>query len=226
MPPVFSTLCKRIGLVALGAAATGGSALAMAIDSEVKAELVLHPPQLKWSHKGVMSSLDHKSIRRGYQVYKMVCSACHSMKFTAYRHLVDVCFTESEAKAEAEEKMAEDGPDEMGQMFQRPGKLTDFFQSPFPNDAAAAAANNGAIPPDLSLIALARHGEEDYIFHLLMGYCEPPAGIDLDFGQYFNPYFPGGAIGMAQPLYNEMIEYDDGTPPTLSQVSCSIIIQK
>ncbi len=91
------------------------------------------------------------------------------MRFTAYRHMVDVCFTEKEAKAEAEEILVEDGPNEDGNMFQRPGKLSDYFPNPFPNDNAAAAANNGAIPPDLSFMALARHGEGDYLYHLLNG---------------------------------------------------------
>merc|ERR1711973_499052 len=161
--------------------------------------------------------LDHASVRRGYQVYKQVCAACHSLRYMAYRNLVDVTHTEAEAKAEAEEVQVQDGPDETGEMFMRPGKLSDYFPKPFAN--AAAAANNGAIPPDLSYIVLARHGNEDYIYHLLNGYCDPPAGIDLREGQHFNPYYPGGTIGMAAPLYNEIIEYDDGTPATLSQLS-------
>ncbi len=140
------------------------------------------------------------------------------MRFTAYRHMVNVCFTEKEAKAEAEEILVEDGPNEDGMMYQRPGKLADYFPKPFANDAAAAAANNGAIPPDLSYMVLARHGGEDYLYHLLNGYCDPPAGVELGEGQHFNPYFPGGAIGMAPPIYNEIIEYDDGTPATQSQV--------
>merc|ERR1712115_129550 len=162
---------------------------------------------------------DHASIRRGYQVYKQVCAACHSLRYMAYRNLVGVSHTELEAKTEAEEIQTMDGPDETGEMFMRPGKLSDYFPKPFANDAAAAAANNGAIPPDLSYIVLARHGNEDYIYHLLNGYCDPPAGIDLREGQNFNPFCPGGAIGMAPPLYNEIIEYEDGTPATLSQLA-------
>ena len=132
---------------------------------------------------------------------------------------VDVSNTEAEAKTEAEEVQVQDGPDETGEMFMRPGKLSDYFPKPFANDAAAAAANSGAVPPDLSYIVLDRHGNEDYIYHLLNGYCDPPAGIELRDGQHFNPYYPGGAIGMAAPLYNEIIEYDDGTPATLSQLA-------
>jgi len=189
------------------------------LDQEVRADLILHPPRLPWSHSGIIDSLDHDSIRRGFQVYKQVCAACHSMRFLAFRNLIGVSHTEEEVKALAEEEQVMDGPAEDGEMFMRPGKPSDYFPLPFANDAAAAAANNGAIPPDLSFITLARHGGEDYIYHLLNGYCDPPAGIEMKEGQYFNPYFPGGAISMAPPIYNEIIEYDDGTPATMSQVA-------
>ncbi|MCL4124862.1 UNVERIFIED_CONTAM: hypothetical protein GTU68_057604 [Idotea baltica] len=109
-------------------------------------------------------------------------------------------------------------------MFQRPGKLSDRFPSPYPNDEAARAANNGALPPDLSLITSARHGGENYIFALLTGYCDPPAGINIREDLYFNPYFPGGAIGMAKALYNETIEYGDGTPATASQLAKDVSV--
>lgn len=98
------------------------------------------------------------SVRRGYEVYKQVCAACHSMRFIAYRNLVGVSHTEEEAKAEAAEQMVTDGPDDQGNMFQRPGKLSDYFPNPYANEEAARAANNGAYPPDLSYIVLARHG--------------------------------------------------------------------
>jgi len=203
----------------MGSLFGGGSALALALDDSVKADLTLHAPALPWSHNGHLDSLDHASIRRGYQVYKQVCSACHSLRFIAYRNLVGVSHTEAEAKGEASEVMVTDGPNEAGDMFQRPGKLADYLPKPYANDNAAAAANNGAIPPDLSYIALARHGGENYVYHLLTSYCDPPAGIELREGQNFNPYFPGGAIGMAAPIYNEIIEYDDGTPATQSQLA-------
>jgi len=213
------TLGKKVALALLGTGAGGAAAVAAALDDSVKADLVLHPPKLPWSHNGPLESLDHASIRRGYQVYKQVCSACHSMRFLAFRNLIDVAYSEEEAKELAMDVMVVDGPNDAGEMFERPGKLSDYFPKPYPNDEAASAANNGAIPPDLSFIALARHGREDYIYHLLTSYCDPPAGIELMDGQHFNPYFPGGAIGMAAPLYNEIIEYDDGTPPTQSQLA-------
>merc|ERR1711902_211933 len=212
-------LGKKVLATAAGMGMTGGAATLYALDKDVKADLTLHVDKLPFSHNGPLDSFDHGSIRRGYQVYKQVCSACHSMRLIAYRHLVNVAYTEDEMKADAAESMFKDGPDENGDMFDRPGKLSDYLPRPYPNDEAAAAGNNGAIPPDLSYIALARHGNESYVYQLLTSYCDPPAGIELREGQNFNPYFPGGAIGMAAPLYNEIIEYDDGTPATLSQLS-------
>ncbi|BFZ13096.1 hypothetical protein BsWGS_16135 [Bradybaena similaris] len=201
-------------------ALTGGAVVATALAQPTFAgDLVLHPPKYPWSHNGLLQTFDHASVRRGYQVYKQVCAACHSMKFLCYRNLVNVIMTEEEAKAEAEEAQVEDGPDEEGNMFQRPGKLSDRFPNPYRNEEHARSANNGALPPDLSYIVPARHGTEDYIFSLLTGYTDAPAGIKLMDGQYFNPYFPGYAIGMAQALYNEIIEYDDGTPATQSQLA-------
>jgi len=216
---VAMSLGKKAALAGLGMFTGVGGAVAYQLDQEVKADLTLHAPALPWSHNGVFNSLDHASVRRGYQVYKQVCAACHSMRFLAFRNLVGVSHTEEEAKELAEECQVIDGPNQDGDMFERPGKLSDYFPKPFANDAAAAVANNGAIPPDLSFITLARHGGEDYIYHLLNGYCDPPAGIDLREGQHFNPYYPGGAIGMGPPIYNEIVEYDDGTPATQSQVA-------
>ncbi|XP_034763914.2 cytochrome c1, heme protein, mitochondrial-like [Acipenser ruthenus] len=211
---------RKVALSTLGVLAAGGASLALALHHSVKAsELELHPPNYPWSHGGMLSSLDHASVRRGYQVYKQVCAACHSMEYLAFRNLVGVSHTEAEVKALAEEVEVVDGPDDNGEMFTRPGKLSDYFPKPYPNPEAARAANNGALPPDLSYIVNARHGGEDYVFSLLTGYCDPPAGVSLLEGVYYNPYFPGQAIGMAPPIYNEVLEYDDGTPATMSQVA-------
>ncbi|OQV21480.1 Cytochrome c1, heme protein, mitochondrial [Hypsibius exemplaris] len=205
----------------LGAAAVGGACLLYALEtSEVEASgNDLHPPHFHWPHSGVIDSFDHQSIRRGYQVYKQVCAACHSLRFLAYRNLVGVTHTEDEAKEEAAAIQVQDGPNEEGKMFMRPGKLADYFPNPYPNDEAARAANNGALPPDLSYIVLARHGGEHYVFSLLTGYADPPAGIEIREGQAYNPYFPGGALGMAQQLYDEGVEYEDGTKATVSQMA-------
>jgi len=218
----FSNLSKgkKVAVGVAGAATAGAVGLGVALQQSVSAlDLILHPPTFPWSHNGHLDSLDHASMRRGYFVYKQVCAACHSMNFIRYRELIGVIFTEEEAKREAEEIMVRDGPDDEGNFFDRPGKLADAFPNPYANDEAAKAANNGALPPDLSYIVKARHGGENYIFSLLTGYCDPPAGVDVKEGTYFNPYFPGGAISMAQALYNEIIEYDDGTPATQSQLA-------
>lgn len=202
---------------------TGGllsGSLAVALTQPVDAsEIIVHPNKMDWPHFKWYNSYDHASIRRGWEVYKNVCAACHSLQYIHYRHMVDVFLTEAEAKAEAAEHQIEDGPDENGKMFTRPGVLNDHVPSPYPNENAARAANNGAYPPDLSLITIAREGGEDYVFSLLTGYTDPPAGFHLDEGQHFNPYFPDGAIGMAQVLYDELIEYSDGTPATASQMA-------
>jgi len=217
----------KIGMLSLGVGTAGLMGVVKSLDDSVKADLAIHPPAMDWSHTGPFNSLDHGSVRRGYQVYKQVCSACHSMKFISYRHLRDIAYTESELKAEAAEIRVMDGPNDQGEMFEREGKFTDYFPKPYPNDKAAAYANNGAVPPDLSYIALARHGGEDYIFHLLTSYCDAPAGVEVPEGQHFNPYMLGGKIAMAAPLYNEVIEYEDGTPATLSQLAkdvCTFLV--
>jgi ubiquinol-cytochrome c reductase cytochrome c1 subunit len=211
---------NRAIAAATGVLTTGALGLAYALNESVNAsDLVLHPPEYPWSHNGIINSIDLASAKRGYEVYKQVCAACHSLKYVSYRELVGVLHTEDEAKAEAAEIQVLDGPDDTGKMFMRPGKLADRFPSPYPNEEAARAANNGALPPDLSYITQARHGGENYVFSLLTGYCDAPAGVDVQEGQYFNPYFPGGSLGMARSLYNETITYEDGTPATASQLA-------
>jgi len=207
-------------LAGIGIATGAGLGLIYKLDTGLEAaDLVLHPQALPWSHNGALQALDMASVRRGYTVYKNVCSACHSLRLMAYRHFVNAFMTDEEAKKEAAEIMVTDGPDDAGKMFERPGKLFDFLPKPYPNDKAAAAANNGAVPPDLSLITLARHGGEDYIFSILTGYQdqEPPAGMKLGPGQAYNPYFLNGVLGMPQQLFDEGVEFEDGTPATMSQ---------
>ncbi|KAG8946084.1 cytochrome c1 [Tulasnella sp. 424] len=179
----------------------------------------LHPTEYPWSHKGVLDSFDHASIRRGYQVYREVCAACHSLDRIAWRNLVGVSHTVDEVKEMAGEVEYEDGPNDQGEMFQRPGKLSDYMPKPYPNEEAARAGNAGALPPDLSLIVKARHGAADYIYSLLTGYIDPPAGVHVREGLNYNPYFPGGAIAMARVLFDGLVEYPDGTPATTSQMA-------
>jgi len=212
--------------LALGALAAGGLGASALMPPILEAEdYNLKAPPFAWDHHGYLSALDHASIRRGYSVYKQVCAACHSMDQLAFRNLVNVSHTEEEARAMAEECQVVDGPDEEGNMYERPGKLSDYFPKPYPNEEAARAANNGAYPPDLSTIVNARNNGENYIFSLLTGYWEePPAGVELREGQAFNVYFPGQAISMAQQLYPGVMEYDDGTPATVSQMAKDVVV--
>jgi len=144
---------------------------------------------------------------------------CHSLSSIAFRHLINVCLTADEAKALAESTDIPDGPNDEGEMFKRPGKITDALPKPYENDQMARYINNGALPPDLSVIIKARPHGADYIYALLTGYRDPPAGIVLREGSHYNPYFQGGMLGMAQALQNGLVEYEDGTKPTISQMS-------
>jgi len=182
-------------------------------------ELVAHPPHLPWSHQPFYSSFDYASVRRGFIVYKNVCANCHSLNAIAYRHLIGTCLTDEEAKVLALDTTVEDGPDDEGNMFERAGRITDYLPKPYANLKAAQFANNGAAPPDLSLIIKAREGGPDYIYSVLTGYRDPPAGIQVREGLHYNAYFPGGLISMAQALANDIVEYDDGTPATISQMA-------
>ena len=166
------------------------------------------------------------SIRRGHQVYKEVCASCHSLKFLHFRDLVGVCYSEEEAKALAAEIEVEDGPNDDGEMFDRPGKLNDALPSPYENEEQARAINNGALPPDLSLMTKARHDGQNYMFALLTGYKDAPAGVEVNeaAGQYYNPYFPGGKIGMPKQLVDGALEYQDGTPATASQMAKDVTV--
>ncbi|OAF71180.1 Complex III subunit 4 [Intoshia linei] len=186
-------------------------------------ELILHPPKQPWFFKGFLHVHDKQSVRRGFQVYQQVCASCHSVKDYCFRHLNETFCTSEEAKDIAAEAIVTDGPDNKGNMFTRPGKLFDALPLPYANDNAAKAANNGALPPDLSHIVLAREGGEDYVFSLLTGYCDPPPGEEVDEGMYYNPYFVGGKLSMEPPLSDSRIEYDDGTVPSKSQLAKDVV---
>lgn len=158
-------------------------------------------------------------------VYQQVCAACHSLERIAYRNLVGVAFTEEEVKnIMADAPDVEDGPNDQGEMFMRPAKLSDYLPSPYKNEEEARMANAGALPPDLSLMVKARHAGDDYLFALLTGYREAPEGVQLRQGLYYNPYFPGGAIGMAQQIFDDGVEYEDGTPATASQMAHDVTV--
>ncbi|KAF0690124.1 Aste57867_18449 [Aphanomyces stellatus] len=177
-----------------------------------------------FEHQGPFTAFDAAAVRRGYQVYKEVCSTCHSVDKIHFRHLVGVTHTEDEAKALAADIDVVDGPNDEGEMFERPGKLSDPLPKPYANDEAASAANNGAIPPDLSLIVKARHAGADYLFALMTGYIDAPEGKDVGAGLHYNPYFGGGAIAMPAPLEDGKVEYEDGTPATVSQMAKDVSV--
>ncbi|KAH8815428.1 cytochrome c1 heme protein [Xylogone sp. PMI_703] len=194
------------------------------LNAMTPAEEGLHPTQYPWEHSKWLKTFDHQALRRGFQVYKEVCASCHSLSRVPYRALVGVTHTVDEAKAMAEENEYDTEPNDQGDIEKRPGKLSDYLPSPYKNDEAARAANNGALPPDLSLIVKARHGGCNYIFSLLTGYPEePPAGAVVQEGLNFNPYFPGTGIAMARVLYNELVEYEDGTPASTSQMAKDVV---
>ena len=175
-----------------------------------------------WSFKGLFGKFDRGSLQRGYQVYTEVCSSCHSMKYVSYRNLAEKGgpeFTLEQAKAIAASFEVTDGPNADGEMFTRPGKLSDKFVMPYENVKAAQAANGGAYPPDMSVLVKARGGGANYIYSLLQGYDDPPLGITLDEGVHYNKYMYGNKIKMANPLSDGLVEYADGTVASVEQMS-------
>ncbi|NVJ98578.1 MAG: cytochrome c1 [Alphaproteobacteria bacterium] len=178
-----------------------------------------HPMQMEWSFNGPTGTYDRAAAQRGWQVYKDVCSACHSLKYFRFRNLADLGYEEDMIKAWAAEYTVVDGVDDAGDPKERSGMPQDAFPSPFPNPQAAAASNGGAVPPDLSLITKARHDGANYVFSLLTGYEDAPADHPMPAGKNYNPYFKGGNISMAPPLSEGIVEYEDGTPATTEQMA-------
>ncbi|MGB0624962.1 MAG: cytochrome c1 [Alphaproteobacteria bacterium] len=181
------------------------------------------PEDRDWHFEGIFGTVDRASAQRGLQVYLEVCSGCHSLKHVAYRNLVDLGFTEAEIKVIASGFDVTDGPNEEGEMFERAAIPSDRFVSPFPNEEAAKAANNGANPPDLTLQVKAHPGGADYLHALLTGYADPPVGTEVPAGLNYNTYYAGNFIAMAQPLYEDGIEYADGTPATVDQMAADVV---
>jgi cytochrome c1 len=198
------------------------------------------PPKEKWSFAGVFGKFDRAQLQRGFKVYREVCQNCHGLNLLSFRNLAEAGgpgFTPAQAAAVAAEYKIKDGPNDAGDMFERPGRVADRFPSPFPNENAARAANGGAYPPDLSVMAKARTYERgfpwfvfdvlpflqyqeqgpDYLAALIKGYGQAPAGMTMPAGMNYNKYFPGHMIGMPQPLQDGQITYDDGTKGTIDQ---------
>ena len=175
-------------------------------------------PQLNWSFSGILGTFDRGSQQRGLQVYKEVCSGCHGMRLLAYRNLKSIGYKDDEIKAFAAENSVDSINDD-GEVVERPARPSDKFVSPYPNDKAARAANGGAYPPDLSLIVKARPDGANYLHALLTGYVDAPAEKKVPDGMYYNKYYSGNLIGMPQPLYDDGVEYADGTKATPDQMA-------
>jgi ubiquinol-cytochrome c reductase cytochrome b/c1 subunit len=223
-----------VALLLAGGLLVGGAQNARAEDSHG-----VNPPANKWSFAGPLGKYDRGALQRGLKVYKEVCSACHALSLVAFRNLADPggpAYSAAQAAAFASDYKIKDGPNDAGEMFERPGRPADYFPSPFPNEQAARAANGGAAPPDLSLITKARSYKRgfpmflvdvvtqyqeqgpDYVDAILQGYEEkPPAGFSLPDGSYYNNYFPGHAIKMPKPLSDGQVTFDDGSPATVAQ---------
>jgi len=224
---------RRIVLAFALAAFVPAAAIGVAAAQETET-----PPPQRWSFAGPFGLYDPEQLQRGFKIYREVCSNCHSLKLLAFRNLADPGgpdFTEAQAAAIAATFQVTDGPNDQGEMYQRPGRLADHFPPPFANEQAARNANGGALPPDMSDLAKGRGYERgfpwfiidafsqyqeegpDYIHAVLSGYAEPPPGFALPQGAQYNKYFPGHAIGMPKPLGDGQVEYTDGTPTTVDQ---------
>lgn len=176
--------------------------------------------KMDWKFKGITGHFDRESIQRGYKVYKEVCAACHSMNRVAFRNLRNIGLSEEEVKQIAASYQVKDGPNDLGEMFERPGLPSDYFVAPFGSKEAAAVSNNGAVPPDLSLIIKARHDGANYVYSLLTGYKdnEPDSS-----GLYTNPYFSTGKLAMAPPLSEGLVEYSDDRQATVENMSHDLV---
>jgi ubiquinol-cytochrome c reductase cytochrome b/c1 subunit len=228
-----SAMVSSVIALALAGALFAGSA------QNARAEEQETPPSQKWSFSGPVGKFDRGSLQRGLKVYKEVCSACHALSYIAFRNLADPGgpgYSAAQVAALAAEYKIQDGPNDQGEMFERPGRPADHFPSPFPNEQTARAANGGALPPDLSLITKARSYERgfprflfdfftqfqeqgpNYVVALLQGFEDkPPAGVTIPEGSYYNKYFPGHSIKMPNPLSNGQVTFDDGSPATVAQ---------
>lgn len=214
-----------LGMVLLATGLTTGAALAAVGQKEAK--------DVSFSFEGPFGKFDKAQLQRGYKVYKEVCSSCHAMNYLHFRNLGEpgaLGFEPAQIEALAASFTVKDGPDQTGEMFDRPGLPSDRFPSPFANDQAAAAANGGALPTDLSLITKSRPGwygtinqlingigGPQYVYSVLTGYEQPSAEIAAETpeGKYYNPYFAAGHfIGMPPPLSDGQVTYDDGAPNT------------
>ena len=201
----LALVCGSLTLAAAGTANAAGGAP--------------KPPKQEWSFNGMFGTFDRTAAQRGFQVYREVCAGCHSLRQIDFRHLAGIGYSEAQIKAFAAEAEVTDGPNDEGEMFTRKGIPADGLPKPFANEKAAAAANNGKAPPDLSLMVKARLGGADYVYGLLTGYGPAPAGVSVPEGGNYNKYFPGHVIAMAPPLSDDGVEYQDGTKASVAQMA-------
>ncbi len=181
------------------------------------------PPHQVWSFEGVFGTYDRAALQRGFQVYKEVCAACHAVKHLAFRDLAEIGYSEDQVKGIAAQVQVTDGPNDSGEMFQRPGRPSDPIPGPFANDQAARAANNGALPPDLSLITKAREGGADYVYAIMTGFKDAPAAMKMNPNMNYNEYFTGHQIAMPPPLSPDQVKFADGTPATVPQMAHDVV---
>lgn len=230
------------GLAALGLVFAASTASAAAQEStEIPEYPLKQPHEQSWSFAGPFGIYDKAQLQRGLKIYQQVCSACHSLDMVAFRNLEDLGYSEAQVRTIAAGYQIQDGPDDQGEMFERAGKPSDYFPSPYANVEQAAASHGGAAPPDLSLIAKARgiergfpqfvfdfftqyaEGGPDYIYSLLTGYEDAPQGVNVPEGGHYNPYFAhSDFIAMPPPLSDGVVPYEDGTPETVDQYSKDI----
>ena len=185
----------------------------------VRADEQAPPPKQEWPFYGVFGTYDPAALQRGFQVYKQVCSACHNLDHLHYSDLAGIGYDAEQIKAIAAQYQVTDGPDKSGKMFKRPARPSDSWVGPFPNEEAAGATFGGAAPPDLSMIVKAREGGPDYVYGILNGFTNPPAGEKVPSGRYYNKYFLGHVIAMPPPLQANAVKFQDGTPATVPQMA-------
>ncbi len=181
------------------------------------------PMEHEWHFDGVLGKFDKQQLQRGFQVYKEVCASCHSLNYISFRNLQDIGYSEDQVKVIAAEYQVTDGPDENGDMFQRPARPSDHIPKPFANEQLARASNGGALPPDLSLMTKAREDGPNYVYSLMLGYKEAPNGFELNPGMSYNEFFPGHQIAMPQQITEDRVTYADGTKATAEQISQDVV---
>jgi ubiquinol-cytochrome c reductase cytochrome c1 subunit len=214
----MARLFGKMGRSLIGALVLGAAAVLSTTPARAAGEAIAIP-DTRFSFEGLFGTFDRGGLQRGFQVYKEVCAACHGMRQLSYRNLLEIGLTEEQARNIAAQFQVVDGPNDQGEMFERPARLSDRFRRPFANEQAARAANNGAYPPDLSVIVKARAGFADYINALLTGYQDPPAGFNLMDGMHYNAYYPGHQIAMPNVLNPGQVEFADGTEASVANMA-------